>query len=120
MTDSQHKLHYDGCNITVDDKSWTTKKSIVDAVVKNDVVMLIYDAAQYPDNKVARNLEGFNVKGEHLWLAENPTDTPNEAYVEFLNDEDVLENTVAVSDMAGFRCAIDINSGTLVNVVYSD
>ena len=119
MNDEQ-KLHYDGCQVTVDGNTWSTEKPVVDAMVKNGVVLLILDYTQYPDNKVACNLEGYTFKGERLWVAENPTDTPNEAYVEFLAEQDSMENTVEVSDLAGFRCDIDINTGTLVNVVYSE
>ena len=115
----KHKLHFEGCLVTVDGNTWSTEKPVIDAKIKNGVVLLILDYDQYPDNRVACNLEGYSINGERLWVAENPTDTPNEAYVEFLADGDVLDNTVEVSDLAGFRCDVDINTGTLVNVVYS-
>ena len=119
MNDDQ-KLHFEDCRVTVDGNTWLTEKPVIDATLKNGIVLLILDYTKYPDNKVACNLEGYTPKGQRLWVAENPTDTPNEAYVEFLPEEDALQNTVEVGDLAGFRCDIDINTGTLVNVVYTD
>jgi len=116
----KQKIHYEGCSVTVDGNSWSTEKPVIDAIVKNNIVLLILDYTQYPDDKVACNLEGYNLRGERLWVAENPTDTPNEAYVEFLADENVTGNTIEVADLAGFRCDVDINTGTLISVIYSE
>ena len=116
----KHQLHFQDCSVTVDGQTWATDKSVIDAVLINDTVLLIFDCREYPENKAARNLEGFNLDGQRLWVAENPTDTPNEAYAEFLaDDEGTVANTVDVGDLSGFRCSIDINTGKLVNVVYT-
>lgn len=114
---------FENSTVTIDDHSWDAGKPIVDATHRNGVVLLIFDYVQYPENKVARNLEGFTETGERLWVAENPTDTPNEAYTEFLPDDDMQAgevNTVTVGDLAGFSCSIDIANGKLINVVYRD
>ena len=117
------RVTYKDNTVTLDGHSWDTDKPIVDAMCRNGVVLLILDYMQYPENKVARNLEGYDEEGERLWVAENPTDTPNEAYTEFLPDDDMQPgdtDTVQVGDMAGFNCSIDITNGKLINVVYRD
>lgn len=117
----KHNLEFNGCNVTVDGYSWTTDKPVVDGFVKNGVVLLIFDYTHYPDNKVARNLEGFTLDGKSLWVAENPVDTANEAYAEFIEVENANEGTtVEVGDLAGFRCTIDVNTGQLVNVIFTE
>jgi len=118
-----HKsIKFEGSTVTIGARSWDAGKPIVDAVYRNGVVLLIFDYLQYPENKAARNLEAFTASGERLWVAENPTDTPNEAYTEFLPDDmqtgDV--ETVSVGDLAGFSCSIDIATGKLINVVYRE
>jgi hypothetical protein len=116
----KHQLHYQGCDVNVDGNNWTTEKPVIDGVIKNDFVLLIFDYQQYPDNKVARNLEGYSIDGERLWIAENPVDTPNEAYAEFIvADNESTGNIIEVGDLAGFHCSIDINNGKLVNVVFT-
>jgi hypothetical protein len=114
---------FEKSTVTIGGRSWDAGKPIVDALWKNGMVLLIFDYMQYPENKVARNLEGFTENGERLWIAENPTDTPNEAYTEFLPDVDTQSgqaDTVTVGDLAGFSCSIDIATGKLINVVYKD
>ncbi len=116
-------ITFEKSTVNIDGKSWDAGKPIVDAICRNGVVLLIFDYMQYPENKVARNLEGYSESGEQLWVAENPTDTPNEAYTEFLPDDDMQPDstaTVQVGDMAGFNCSIDITNGKLINVVYRD
>ena len=116
-------ISFENSTVTIDDQSWDAGKPIVDAMHRNGVVLLIFDYMQYPENKVARNLEGFTEAGDQLWVAENPTDTPNEAYTEFLPDDDMQTgeiDTVTVGDLAGFSCSIDITNGKLINVVYRD
>ncbi|MGD8567922.1 MAG: hypothetical protein PVJ39_07530 [Gammaproteobacteria bacterium] len=116
----KHELQYQRCDVNVNGNSWTTEKPIIDGVIKNDIVLLIFDYQQYPDNKVARNLEGYTLDGERLWIAENPVDTPNEAYAEFIvADNESTGNTIEVGDLAGFHCSIDITSGKLVNIIYT-
>jgi hypothetical protein len=117
---TKHRLQFQGNNVSVDSSSWTTDKPVVDGLIKGDVVLLIFDYTHYSDNKVARNLEGFTVDGKLLWIAENPVDTANEAYAEFIEEENNQSgNTVEVGDLAGFRCTVDINTGQLVNVVFT-
>ena len=117
------RVSFKNNTVTIEDHSWQASKPIVDAMCRNGVVLLIFDYLEYPENKVARNLEGYNEEGEHLWIAENPTDTPNEAYTEFLPDDEMQPggaNTVQVGDIAGFNCSIDITNGKLINVVYKE
>lgn len=124
---NKHQFHYQGCEVSIDDNHWTTEKPVIDGVIKKDIVLLIFDYQQYPDNKVARNLEGYTLDGDRLWVAENPVDTPNEAYAEFIVADSESSDAgnessgdlVEVGDLAGFHCSIDINTGKLVNVVYT-
>ncbi|MCI0507454.1 MAG: hypothetical protein L0Z73_15275 [Gammaproteobacteria bacterium] len=114
-------ITFKNSTVTIGGRSWDAGKPVVDALWKNGMVLLIFDYMQYPENKVARNLEGFSENGERLWIAENPTDTPNEAYTEFLPDDmQSGVDTVSVGDLAGFTCNVDITTGKLINVVYRD
>lgn len=117
---NQRQLQFEDGRVTVGGKTWSMEKTVIDAVLVNDTVLLIFDSREYPENKAARNLEGYTLDGHRLWVAENPTDTPNEAYAEFLaNDEGTVANSVDVGDLSGFRCSIDLDSGKLVNLVYT-
>ena len=59
------RISFNKNTVTLEAHSWDTGKPIVDAMCRNGVVLLIFDYMQYPENKVARNLEGYNEEGEH-------------------------------------------------------
>ncbi len=79
-----------------------------------DRILIIYDYMDYPRYKQAQNLMAYDLDGNVLWTAEHPTNTTADCYVNFIS-----EDPLWVWNFACYECRIDINSGKLIDKVFT-
>ena len=69
---------------------------------------------RYPQGRPAQNLVAFDRKGKELWKAKNPSSAPTDAYVNFIDNEDLV-----VGNFAGYRCKIDPDTGDVLDAQFT-
>jgi hypothetical protein len=106
---SNSDVSFSGQSVSVAGKTWQAPWPVVQAVVIDGRVILLYDYMAGPKHRQFQNLEAFSFSGERLWTAEHPTSETADAYVEILSTSPFL-----VWDFACYRCTIDLSTGRLI------
>jgi len=84
---------------------------VLDAIQVGARILVIHDYMSYPGGKAAGNLVAYSTNGEQLWVAENLNECAGtDAYVKFMSEEPLV-----VWNFACCRCAIDLNTGKLID-----
>lgn len=99
-------LEIDGENFEMDFPIRTAKKI-------NDLAVVIFDHSEkIPKYSQHQNCRAFDLKGNHVWTAEHPTNGSADYYVDFM-DKNKLWN------FACFVCEIDFRNGKLVDAQFT-
>jgi hypothetical protein len=98
--------------VWVDGENWDFERPILDSRQLGETVVVVFDHTSFPKNQQARNLMAFNLERELLWIAEHPTNQPTDAYLSISQDDPLV-----VSNLAGFECEIDLQTGKLLKSV---
>lgn len=95
--------------------AWNAPYPIHSAAFIEGVVVLVYryDAAADQPGQF-QNLRGFSPAGELLWIAEHPTNTSADTYVDLLS-----EVPLRASNFAGYVCEIDPRTGRILHATFT-
>ena len=77
-------------------------------------ILVVFDPMDFPRCRQARNLVAYDLNGNELWTAEHPTNETADCYVNFVSDEPLW-----VGNFAGFTCRIDLETGKLLEAVFT-
>ncbi len=99
--------------IEVKGQEWDFGKSILDAALIENTVVIVFDYMDYDKNKQARNLEAFDLDKNRLWVAEHPTNQSTDAYVSITS-----EKPLKLNNFASYDCEIDLSTGKLIDAVF--
>jgi hypothetical protein len=99
--------------INVNGKDWDFGKSILDAVMIDNKVIVIFDYMEYPKGKPAKNLVAFDLNQNQLWVAEHPTNQSNDTYVKITS-----ENPLKANNFSSHSCQIDLETGKLIDAEF--
>jgi hypothetical protein len=94
--------------------TWRVPFPISQAVVAGERVLILYDYMAGPRHRQFQNLEAFTLDGVRLWTAEHPTSTTVDSYVSITS-----VSPLRVSSFAGYDCALNIESGRLLDTVFT-
>ena len=100
--------------LLVDDEHWEFGRRILDARRIGDCVVIIFDYMEFPKPQQARNLMAYDLSRNLLWVAEHPTDGQTDTYVHITS-----ETPLRASNFASYICDIDIETGRLLNAVFT-
>jgi len=89
-------------------------KPILEVVLLDEKVVVIHDYMAYPQDRPAKNLVAYTQDGRQVWVADNPTDLPTDAYVNFIS-----EVPLVVGNFAGFNCTISSSTGFVENHAFT-
>ncbi len=93
---------------------------ILDAIVVNESIFVIYDYMEYDDQKPAGNLVKLDSSGKQLWVAENPTNNRTDAYTNFIRSiATQSDDSILVNNFAGYSCETNVKVGTVLSVRYT-
>ena len=87
---------------------------IAQAIVAGDRVLVLYDYMAGPRHRQFQNLEAFTLDGVRLWTAEHPTSTTADVYVSISS-----VSPLRVTNFASYDCTLDIESGRLLESVFT-
>ncbi|MBH9554035.1 hypothetical protein [Inhella gelatinilytica] len=108
------KLRFDASTVFTPGGIIALEKPVLEVVLINETVVVIHDYMAYLQYRPANNLVAYGVGGEALWVAENPTELPVDAYMN-VNSETPL----IVGNFAGFNCTISLSTGKIENHVFT-
>lgn len=100
--------------IFVDGEAWEFGRRILDAHRIGDRVVIIFDYMEFAKPQQARNLMAYDLGRKLLWVAEHPTDKQTDTYVRITS-----ESPLRASNFASYMCDIDIETGKLLNAVFT-
>jgi hypothetical protein len=107
-------LKIDTDRVFVADRWWRFDKHVLQAKQIGARVLVIFDYMAYPQGRPAANLLAFDEHQKKMWDAQNPSDSPTDAFVNF-----VSESPVQVWNFAGYSCEIDPDTGRLLKSVFT-
>tara|TARA_B100000780_G_C21053927_1_gene423323 strand:+ start:179 stop:508 length:330 start_codon:yes stop_codon:yes gene_type:complete len=83
------------------------------AKIIDDLVVVIFDHSEkVPRYSQHQNCRAFDLKGNHIWTAEHPTNGNADYYIDFI-EKNKLWN------FACFVCEIDFKNGKLIDAQFS-
>lgn len=100
--------------IFVEDRWWRFDKHVLQAKKIGSRVLVIFDYMAYQNGRPAANLVAFDEHQKKVWEAQNPSDRPTDAFVNFLS-----ESPFTVWNFAGYSCEIDLTTGRLLKSEFS-
>src|SRR5688572_1971950 len=107
-----HTIAFSGSEVT--GRTWRVPYPIAQAVLAGERVLVLYDYMAGPRHRQFQNLEAFTLEGVRLWTAEHPTSTTADAYVS-INSVSPLR----ASSFASYDCTLDVESGRLLESVFT-
>ena len=108
------KISFDGKRLTIADKSFELEYPIHDAVISRDRIIVLFEYMARREAGQFNNLIALDMDGNQIWVAEQPTTTSSDVYVE-IGEKDPL----IVGNFAGYRCTIDIDSGKILEAKFT-
>ncbi|QNR24548.1 hypothetical protein [Croceimicrobium hydrocarbonivorans] len=79
----------------------------------NDLAVVIFDLTdKVPRSSQYQNCRAFDLKANHVWTAEHPTNGNTDYYIDFM-EKNKLWN------FAGFVCEIDFRNGKLIDAQFT-
>lgn len=109
---------YHGNHINIGKISWKVKYNILDLMLCEGRILMIYNYMQYLKGEVAHNLEAYTFDGRLIWTAENPEVGATDAYTNFYRGN-LLSSTITVGNFAGYKCVINIKDGKLIKAEFT-
>jgi hypothetical protein len=109
-----NNISFSGQIVSVAGRTWQAPWPVKQAILIDDKVVLLYDYMTGPEHRQFRNLEGFNLSGEHLWTAQHPSSETADVYVEILSSLPLV-----VWNFACFRCTIAPSTGHLIEATFT-
>jgi hypothetical protein len=103
------KLIFQENIVQLPENSLQLRLPILDARLLGDKVIVIHDYMAFPEGRPAANLLAYSLTGKKLWVAENPSAAPADAFVNFISEE-----PLQVGNFAGYKCTISLESGKLI------
>lgn len=104
------ELEIETYSVMVGGKWWKFTAKISQAILLNDRVLIIFDYMEYPQGCSARNLVAYDKNQNELWVAENPSSSPVDAYVNFVSSK-----PLKVWNFACYICTLDPQTGKLLD-----
>lgn len=86
--------------------------SVLEKAELSDLVLVIYDYMEYPQNQPCQNLIAYSKNGNRVWVAESPGNKTS-AYYSFSSTSPLVVNSYCSN-----ACSIDISSGKLLNTEF--
>jgi len=104
------RLSFTNNILRIDDKEFEMEFFIKDARIIDNKAILIFDYNDLvPKHGQFNNCRAYNENGDLIWIAEHPTNTSADFYVEFMDSKsDKLWN------FGCFICQLDFKSGKLI------
>jgi hypothetical protein len=90
-------------------ETWSFDKKIYEVRVIEGTILIIFDWMEWPKDKLAPNLEAYDLANNKLWTAENIGMGGADAWVGIHN-----EKPLQVHNFAGYLCDIDIKKGKVL------
>lgn len=87
---------------------------VLDAREIGDFIVVLYDHMAFPRGESARNLFAHEQGGEIFWRAEGIGQGATDGYTNFIS-----ELPLVVGNFSGFTCTIDIESGRVLQKVFT-
>jgi len=105
------KVKSDNRTLIIDEKQFELEYRIKDVRIIDDLAVVIYDFDENaPRHKQFQNCQAFDNNGDLIWIAEHPTNTSSDFYVEFMKGrENKLWN------FGCFICELNFKNGKLIN-----
>lgn len=79
------------------------------AIKLGEKLVVIHDYRIYPNNGPARNLVAYSLSGRELWVAEHPSRSEVDAYVDFVSGV-----PLRAWNYAGYLCTLDPETGRII------
>ena len=95
-------------------KLWRFTKLVLQARRIDDRVIVIFDYMAYPNGQPAKNLVAYDLDQNELWTAENPTNMPTDAFVNFCPGD-----SLRVANFAGCICTVDPTDGSVIDTIFT-
>lgn len=108
------KLETEEFRVKVDERWLRFSKPILQAKRIKEKIFVIFDYMHFDQSRPAQNLTAFDLHGNELWKAENPTELKTDAYTNFLEGEGLY-----VGNFAGYSCHINPDSGRLIEAEFT-
>ena len=96
--------------ISPNHKLWRFTRKVLQARRMDDRIFVIFDYVDYEKGKPAQNLVAYDLDQNELWSAENATELPTDAFVNFCPGD-----SLRISNFAGYICTIDPETGLVLD-----
>jgi hypothetical protein len=80
------------------------------AALLGEQVVAVHDYSEFSSGQPASNLVCYSLRGEQLWVGQNPSKLPADAFVSILS-----ERPLRVSNFIGCNCTIELSSGAVLS-----
>lgn len=77
-------------------------------------VLALYDYMAFPRGEPARNLFAYDLSGNSIWRAEDIGFGATDAYANIIS-----ETPLVVGNFAGVTCTIDLQTGKVIETIFS-
>ncbi|WP_320051766.1 hypothetical protein [uncultured Acetobacteroides sp.] len=96
--------------LRIDDKELEMEFSIKDARIIDNKAIVIFDFNDLvPKHRQFNNCRAFDNNGDLIWIAEHPTNTSADFYVEFMDSK-----SNKLWNFSCFICQLDYKTGRLI------
>jgi hypothetical protein len=79
-----------------------------------DHVLVLYDYMAFPRGEPSRNLFAYDPTGKQLWRAEDIGFGATDGYTNIIS-----ETPLVVGNFACFNCTLDINTGKIIDKIFT-
>ena len=108
------KISFDGKTLDIGAKTFELEYPIHDAFVSKDRIIVLFDHMAQREAGQFNNLVAINRDGDRIWVAEHPTTTTSDVYIEIVEKDPLI-----VWNFAGYRCTIDVDDGKLIEARFT-
>jgi len=92
----------------------TFQYRVQDAIEKNDRIIILFDALDFPKDAQANNLMCFTKDGSLMWKAEHPTNETEDSYTQIM----IKEGLQAFS-FGGYTVELDEDAGKILRKFFT-
>ena len=107
-------ISFDDKILTIADNSFELEYPIHDAVISKDQIIVLFDYMAKREAGQFNNLIAISREGNQIWVAEHPTTSSADVYTDIVGTAPFV-----VSNFAGYRCTIDIDTGKLKDAIFT-